>query len=222
MALVTALLACASAFQEGPPLGGVRAEEAAPRVDAWWEVPVVDADQDGVSVDAGDCDDLRADVHPGAADALCDGVDQDCDGVIDGGFVPDPREEAPAPVDFGDLGEEGEATWLGTFHADGDADVFRFHVADADDAIFDVEAWVYDVPPEVDVALVLTWDEDSGGVARGVVAEADDLGVGGDEFLDFPGSAGRDDSGTYTLRVEARSGSACAPSYLLQVLVGSW
>jgi hypothetical protein len=38
-----------------------------------------DADGDGYSLAAGDCDDTRAWVHPGAPDG-CDGLDQDCDG----------------------------------------------------------------------------------------------------------------------------------------------
>jgi hypothetical protein len=44
----------------------------------------VDADGDGLSVCAGDCDDspTGAAVHPGAAE-LCDGVDNDCDGALD-------------------------------------------------------------------------------------------------------------------------------------------
>jgi hypothetical protein len=61
-----------------------------------------DADGDGhVDVAAGgdDCDDGDADVHPGA-DELCDGLDNDCDGVVD----PDDAVDA--------------RTW----HADADAD----------------------------------------------------------------------------------------------------
>ena len=37
---------------------------------------------DGVSVEAGDCDDSDPAMHPGAIE-LCDGVDNNCDGIID-------------------------------------------------------------------------------------------------------------------------------------------
>src|SRR5262249_52741606 len=41
-------------------------------------------DRDGDGVPTGeDCDDTRADVHPGAVER-CNGVDDDCDGLVDG------------------------------------------------------------------------------------------------------------------------------------------
>jgi hypothetical protein len=57
-----------------------------PRDDADTDaVIVVDADADGFTADV-DCDDLAADVHPFAVE-VCDGVDDDCDGVVDGGVL---------------------------------------------------------------------------------------------------------------------------------------
>lgn len=61
-----------------------------------------DADGDGFSLPNGanapgvfDCDDTRADVHPGAEDAADDGVDENCDGVD--GMAP-ARGAAGAPT----------------------------------------------------------------------------------------------------------------------------
>ncbi len=55
--------------------------------DSTESVPPVDADGDGYSVAAGDCDDTDASRNPGAAEVL-DGVDQDCDGEPDDGLRP--------------------------------------------------------------------------------------------------------------------------------------
>jgi len=41
----------------------------------------LDLDADGWTTEMGDCNDTHADVHPGA-DELCDGHDNDCDGVV--------------------------------------------------------------------------------------------------------------------------------------------
>ena len=50
--------------------------------------PETDDDGDGVSVEAGDCDDNNADRFPGNSES-CNGVDNDCDGEAD----------SPRPVD---------------------------------------------------------------------------------------------------------------------------
>jgi hypothetical protein len=46
-----------------------------------------DRDGDGLSAADGDCDDFDATVLPGASEVLGDGLDNDCDGVIDGGVA---------------------------------------------------------------------------------------------------------------------------------------
>ncbi len=45
-----------------------------------------DLDADGVTDCAGDCDDTNASIYPGAPEH-CDGVDEDCDGVVDNSAV---------------------------------------------------------------------------------------------------------------------------------------
>jgi N-acetylneuraminic acid mutarotase len=75
---------------------------------AWYgaeaAVPSPDSDQDGFSVCAGDCDDALAAVHPGAAE-VCDGLDNDCDAVVD-------NPPAPAGIPFLTAESSGEATLL--------------------------------------------------------------------------------------------------------------
>jgi len=73
---------------------------------AWPEEPE-DADGDVYSA-AVDCDDTNADINPGTAE-VCDGVDQDCDGLID--------EDFSEPMQVWYLDEDGDGY--------GDPDIFE-------------------------------------------------------------------------------------------------
>ena len=78
----------------------------------------------GYVLDSTDCDDSRADVFPGAPE-LCDGVDQDCDGVVDGGCDdnsdvsrPPPAGTDPAPWNCSTAtGRGGTGSGAGVFPA---------------------------------------------------------------------------------------------------------
>ena len=60
-----------------------------------------DLDADGFT-SADDCDDENAEVHPGATE-VCNGLDDDCDGDVDGGAIAAPTWYADADADgFGD------------------------------------------------------------------------------------------------------------------------
>jgi len=74
-----------------------------------------DADGDGFSQPE-DCDDGHAGVHPGAPE-VCDGVDEDCDGEIDEGLLPDADGDG-----YGDDDRAGEACYVGWISEGGDCD----------------------------------------------------------------------------------------------------
>ncbi|MFH1463508.1 MAG: MopE-related protein [Pseudomonadota bacterium] len=65
----------------------------------------IDADGDGWTIAEGDCDDTDATVYPGAEE-LCDGKDNDCDGVSDADFdddkdgIADCEDYCPIQVDI--------------------------------------------------------------------------------------------------------------------------
>ncbi len=72
--------------------------------------PCWDADGDGVDSCSGDCNDLAAQIYPGAPE-ICDGIDGDCDGVI-------PEDEADADGDGqmiceGDCDDDEAAVFAG-------------------------------------------------------------------------------------------------------------
>jgi len=180
------------------------------------EVPAtVDADGDGWSEDL-DCDDLDDRRHPEAVET-CNNIDDDCDGSIDNGAVPDTDDD-----DLGDLTDEYETLLTPWLHPDGDEDRFVFYVEDGAWSSFDVEVWLYQVPEEADYTLELFWIEDDDGAYRGLVESSDVHGYGGFEVVNHGGSAGRDDSGWYELVVRSVDGSSCAVPYQLQILVGGW
>jgi hypothetical protein len=188
----------------------------------WWSNPEEDADGDGITEADGDCDDANAQVYPHAFDT-CDGLDNDCDGTVDEEPPPDtwePNDVVATPL--GDLTDEPETLLYGYLHPATDEDRFRFYVYDKFFGYFDVEVWLYGVPPDADYALELYWVADDDGVPHGLVDEADEFGLGGYELINYGGFPGLDDTGWYEAVVRSTSGSGCVWPYTVQILVGGW
>ena len=130
--------------------------------------------------------------------------------------------EADGTLDWGSV--DGEASRYATMWLSpvGDVDAVRVAVTDGLFDVFDIEAFVYQAPPDVDVAIELRWLADPDGNDRGVVVTADANGPGGLEQINWAGNAFSDDSGTYEVVVRAVSGSACDVPVWVQVLLGGW
>ncbi len=71
-------------------------------------VDISDSDGDGVTVAEGDCDDVHADVLPGAVEVE-NGRDDDCDGVADGGTAEDDLDGDGFTVEEGDCDDNDPA-----------------------------------------------------------------------------------------------------------------
>lgn len=98
------------------------------------EALVDDADDDGWTAAAGDCDDNDALVSPEAAE-VCDGRDNDCEGTVDRDACR--SWEVDNDEGVGVLGEEGLGETLAVGHFDGDTrpDVVAFATLGAAEAV---------------------------------------------------------------------------------------
>ncbi|MBI5479763.1 MAG: hypothetical protein HY906_12945 [Deltaproteobacteria bacterium] len=79
--------ACGPAGNAGPGGDGGAGRDASVdrgAQDSVWLDPDVDNDGDGYTIHQGDCDDTNPNVHPGAREICTDGIDNDCNGFIDG------------------------------------------------------------------------------------------------------------------------------------------
>lgn len=87
-----------------------------------------DADSDGYDQRV-DCDDTDASVYPGATE-VCDGVDNNCDTIVDEGCA---DSDGDGIVDFLDFCPLGETGWTSGPGNDQDADGCRDSTEDSDD-----------------------------------------------------------------------------------------
>ncbi len=174
-------------------------------------------DQDNDGYPAGeDCNDDDPDINPGIANDLCDGVDEDCDDLIDEDFAPDSYEsnDDSGGTDLGDM-TDNTSRVTSYLSPETDEDTYLFYVEDGTWDWFEI--WIdVRVPTDIDMVLELWWYPDSGGGWE-LVEVMDDGTLGRDESIDYGGAGGSDDSGTYGLIMYSAEGSSCDTSYIVEI-----
>jgi hypothetical protein len=198
-----------------PDTGTSPGETGAP----WWDAEPGDADGDGYTVAQGDCDDTRPDVNPGVKKDTCDGVDQDCDGRIDEDFDGDANEPNNTQATrLGNFANDAEALAFGYLPDTEDVDYFTFHITEDSLDWFNVETWLYGTPEGAVFTLDLYRDKNGWVHLGGDTA----TGRGSVGMVDFGGTTGWDDSGTYLVAIGATKGGSCAAPYTLHLSFGGW
>lgn len=181
-----------------------------------------DKDGDGFGTCSGqgvetDCNDNNPSVKPGATET-CDGVDQDCDDIIDDGLiVEDGWEPNDDRISATSLGDRNNMTFSisGTIHEAGDVDWFTIEVLDDFAVGFDdffLNVTLSGLAPGVQADLYLYWDEDDD---PGPITTSTNP-TNGDEYVEVFGQSGPENGGTYVIEVRSLSGFSCAP-YTLNI-----
>jgi hypothetical protein len=179
--------------------------------------PIEDADEDGWTVDEGDCDDDDRQIHPELSDEACDGADQDCDGRSDEDFALDVYEPNDTQLEWTDLGDlKDEIVVEGYLFPTADADGFYAWVTDYTWTSF---SFAGTVTPPADVDLMVqVWrygESDSDWV---FLFENDTGGDGDPESFAYDGEVLVEDSGFYAVVVVPYGdGATCDGTYAVAI-----
>lgn len=177
------------------------------------DTPDDDLDEDGYD-ESDDCDDDNAFANPGAEEDSCDGIDNNCDGNIDEGLDDQFEPNDTSPYYFGELEENQTFSAQSYLSPDGDIDQFSFDNVDSTWDSFGFDIYTANVPYNVDVGIAVDFIG-ADGIQTNVVPEVNDVGAGENEFFEYNGSWGPDDTGTYIVIVRAITGSDCETKYTL-------
>ncbi len=173
-----------------------------------------DLDQDGWTLEDGDCDDADAGVNPDAYDG-CDGADEDCDDEVDEDAADDdnyePNDSLEEATDLGSLEDDNARTVTAWLHNEDDVDRYLFYVEDQWYDLFDVHIALSNIPDTTTYRLTLYSVGDDG------ENELESIYGRGTLELVLEDGLFDADSGNYELRVDPLADPDCGQSYLLSL-----
>ena len=181
--------------------------------------PTYDVDGDGFGVDDGDCDDYDPLIYPTMNDD-CDGVDNNCDGVIDEDAIGGIYEPNDTPWNGYFLGDyyAGDYTEVqGLITSDTDVDIYEFFIEDGWFDDFGIDFELHAIGIQADFAIELWLIENYSGQTEQLLLTTNNLYSGGLERDEFEGDWLIDDSGYYEFRVYTISGADCNAHYQLDI-----
>ena len=177
----------------------------------------VDDDADGYTENEGDCDVNDKYTYPRAED-ICDGVDNDCDDIIDEDGDEDRHEpNDSSPYDLGDLTGVDAEYVEGYIFGSTDQDNFSFWEIDYWDSDFYIEVTL-EPPSQLDLSMDLFFIDDENGASAVHVATSASAGAGGTETIVFEGWNTEWSDGTYIVRIWSENqGESCSRPYQMKI-----
>ena len=188
----------------------------------WVDPAEQDGDNDGYTVNDGDCDDGNPTVNPGATE-VCDDIDNNCDGSMSD--LPTDQWEPNSSWNVGDL---NAVNYLGELDDDSIIEIDNYHFPETDIdtfAFFDEDGWfdsfhftvtLYQVHPDIELTMSIEWFEENG-TSQGVIGTATGNGPGTNVVFDYEGATGSDDTGYYVVTIASNVGESCDTPYIVKL-----
>jgi hypothetical protein len=170
----------------------------------------VDDDEDGYSEAAGDCDDTDDTIHPGATD-VCNGVDEDCDDLVDEDAAEDDAYEPNDTVDFplGEMDSSLDIEVSAFLHDEDDVDRFSFSIDDGFFTSNRVRITLSEIGADFTFKLAVTT------LPGGQTVDEKINTVDSEVSITIEDGIFGDDSSEYRVRVSTLGGADCNEPYRL-------